>query len=175
MTLKIKVSIYLFSNLIPRVLATFSGKREGPGDEIVAFSKTKWRKTKGQLTLWKNRSILFVLVWMKEFTWSYEMTENSEENYMWVMLCIVDLFLLSDAHHKLGSDTLDSANSFLVIYWAFVLNIVHLLFTSVMSECDIKFLSNGTQFSYFVVVGSNCLESQLYARVHVYGKKSDNL
>ena len=136
---------------------------------------------KGQLTLWKNRSILFVLVWMKEFTWSYEMTENSEENYMWVILWIVDLFLLSDAHHKfhnlhkLGSDSLDSANSFLVIYWAFVLNIVHLLFTSVMSECDLKFLSNGTQFSYFVVVGSNCLESQLYARVHVYCKKSDNL
>ena len=56
-----------------------------------------------------------------------------------------------------------------------MLKIDPLLFTSVMSECDLKFLSSGTQFSFFVVVGSNCLESQLYARVHVYCKKSDNL
>ena len=55
---------------------------------------------KGQLTLWKNHSILYVLVWMREFTWSYETIENSGENYMWVILCIVDLFLLSDAFHK---------------------------------------------------------------------------
>ena len=27
-----------------------------------------FQKMKGQLTLWKNHSILYVLVWMREFT-----------------------------------------------------------------------------------------------------------
>ena len=143
-----RVTLSCFSNLIPRVLSTFSRERADPGNKIVAFSETKWRKMKGQLTQWKNHSILFVLVWMREFTWSYETIENSEENCMWVILCIIDLILLSDMLtvksinlHKLNNkrwdtDSPNPANSFLVMEYAFTLKIDHFVFTSDYQWCQ---------------------------------------